>query len=102
VICYNPEQAERDAALRGSDRQAHRANRRQRPANPDEAELRGRISTMPGLNRFLRTTPGGLLRIDKASIAVEANLDGKYLLRCSDPHLSAEDLLGVPSHSHKG
>ena len=29
------------------------------------AELRGRISTMPGLNRFLRITPGGLLRIDK-------------------------------------
>ncbi|WP_327043606.1 hypothetical protein OG320_17580 [Microbispora sp. NBC_01189] len=22
----------------------------------------------------------------------EANLDGKYLLRCSDPHLSAEDI----------
>jgi hypothetical protein len=24
--------------------------------------------------------------------AAEANLDGKYLLRCSDPHLSAEDI----------
>ena len=43
---------------------------------------------MPGLNRYLRVTPGGLLRIDKAKIAAEANLDGKYLLRCSDPHLS--------------
>ena len=55
-------------------------------------ELRGRISTKPGLNRYLRTTPGGLLRIDKAKIKAEANLDGKYLLRCSDPHLSAEDI----------
>jgi hypothetical protein len=94
VICFNPEQAERDAALRevmtskltalitGSDR-----------LTPTKrAELRGRISTMPGLNRFLRTTPSGLLRIDKTKIAAEANLDGKYLLRCSDPHLSAEDI----------
>jgi hypothetical protein len=56
------------------------------------AELRGKISTMPGLNRFLRVTPGGLLRIDKARIKTEANLDGKYLLRSSDPKLSAEDI----------
>jgi Transposase len=47
---------------------------------------------MPGLNRFLRLTPGGLLRADKAKIKAEANLDGKYLLRCSDPHLTAEDI----------
>ena len=47
---------------------------------------------MPGLNRFLRVTPGGLLRIDKAKIKAEENLDGKYLLRCSDPKLSAEDI----------
>jgi hypothetical protein len=47
---------------------------------------------MPGLNRFLRVTPGGLLRIDKKKITSEANLDGKYLLRCSDPDLSAEDI----------
>jgi transposase len=47
---------------------------------------------MPGLNRLLRTTPGGLLRLDRKKISGEANLDGKYLLRCSDPHLSAEDI----------
>ena len=55
-------------------------------------ELRGKISTKPGLNRYLRVTPGGLLRIDKAKIKTEANLDGKYLLRCSDPHLPAADI----------
>jgi hypothetical protein len=55
-------------------------------------ELRGKISTKPGLNLYLRVTPGGLLRVDKAKIKVEANLDGKYLLRCSDPHLPAADL----------
>jgi hypothetical protein len=94
VICYNPEQAERDTALRevmlgklttmitGTDQLSV----------TKRAELRGRISTMPGLNRYLRVTPGGLLRIDKKKISIEANLDGKYLLRCSDPALSAEDI----------
>ena len=33
-------------------------------ARPNAAELRGEISTKPGLNRYLRATPGGLLRID--------------------------------------
>jgi hypothetical protein len=50
------------------------------------AELRGVISTKPGLNRFLRVTPGGLLRVDAAKITADAKLDGKYLLRTSDPH----------------
>jgi hypothetical protein len=44
------------------------------------------------LNRYLRTTPAGKLRLDHAKIETEENLDGKYLLRCSDPHLSAADI----------
>jgi hypothetical protein len=94
VICFNPEAAERDAAVRarmlaqleemitGSDNLT--ATKR--------AELRGVISTKPGLNRYLRVTPGGLLRVDAAKIKAEENLDGKYLLRTSDPRLSAEDV----------
>ena len=56
------------------------------------AELRGVISTKPGLNRYLRTTPGGLLRIDATRAKAEENLDGKYLLRTSDPKMTAEDI----------
>jgi hypothetical protein len=56
------------------------------------AELRGVISTRPGLNRYLRVTPGGLLRADAAKIKAEENLDGKYLLRTSDPKLAAGDI----------
>jgi Transposase DDE domain len=94
VICFNPDQAVRDAAVRakmiaaleemiaGSD-QLSAAKR---------AELRGKISTMPGLNRFLRVTPGGLLRTDRAKAKAEENLDGKYLLRSADPQMSAEDI----------
>jgi hypothetical protein len=55
-------------------------------------ELAGVISTKPHLKRYLRRTPGGLLRVDQAAIARETNLDGKYLLRTSDPTLSTEDI----------
>src|SRR5665647_1962213 len=56
------------------------------------AELRGVISTKPGLARYLRVTAGGLLRTDEGALKAEAKLDGKYLLRSSDPELSAEDI----------
>lgn len=94
VICFNPDAAVRDAAIRtrmvalleeaidGSDTLS----------KDKRAELRGVISTKPGLKRYLRTTPGGLLRVDKKAIDAEVNLDGKFLLRCSDPKLSAEDI----------
>jgi Transposase DDE domain len=94
IICFNPEAAGRDAAVRarmitqleemisGSD-QLSRDKR---------AELRGVISARPGSNRYLRVTPGGLLRTDAAKAKAEENLDGKYLLRTSDPAMTAEDI----------
>ncbi|WP_158854956.1 IS1634 family transposase [Saccharothrix deserti] len=94
VICFNPEAAQRDATIR----QRMLAQLDEAIAGSDKlskdkrAELRGVISTKPGLKRYLRVTPGGLLRIDKAAIEREANLDGKFLLRCSDPKLSSEDI----------
>jgi hypothetical protein len=42
----------------------------------------------PGLRRFLRRTPGGLPRINKAAIKREAGLDGKWLLRTNDETLT--------------
>ncbi len=94
VICHNPEQADRDAAIRThlvAQLTAAIAGSDALPPT-ERAELRGRLSTKPGLNRFLRVTPGGLLRVSKAAIRTETNLDGKYLLRSSDPHLSSEDI----------
>jgi len=94
IICFNPETAERDAAIRarmiaqltGAIKDSDQLSAGKR------AELRGVISTKPGLNRYLRVTPGGLLRIDAARAKAEENLDGKYLLRTADPKLSAEDI----------
>jgi hypothetical protein len=94
VLCFNPDQATRDAAIRARlvDQLGEAIADTDKLTKTDRAKLEGVLSTKPGLKRFLRVTPGGLLRIDKAKIATEANLDGKYLLRCSDPHLSSEDI----------
>jgi len=44
----------------------------------------------PGL--LAAPDPVGALVLDRAKIAAEARLDGKYLLSTSDPDLSAEDV----------
>jgi len=94
VVCHNPEQADRDAAVRtrlvthletlitGSD--AWTTRRRD--------EFVGSLKTKPGLRRYLRRTSGGLLRVDAAAIKRESHLDGKWLLRTSDVTLTPEDL----------
>jgi Transposase DDE domain len=94
VVCHNPEQAWRDQLIRdrlvayleglidGSDNWTR--TRRD--------ELAGQLRDKPGLRRFLRRTPGGLLRIDHFAIKREAGLDGKWLLRTNDQTLTPDDL----------
>jgi hypothetical protein len=94
VICYNPDGAQRDAAVRARmlDQLEELIKDSDKLTATRRAELRGVISARPGLNRYLRVTPGGLLRADAAKIKAGENLDGKYLLRTSDPHLPAGDI----------
>ncbi|MPZ63914.1 MAG: IS1634 family transposase [Propionibacteriales bacterium] len=99
VLCFNPESATRDAATRDAAVRAELLTQLTELIEGSDTlsefkrgELRGKIAAKPGLNRYLRATGAGKLRIDAAKIKAEANLDGKYLLRCSDPHLSAEDI----------
>jgi hypothetical protein len=94
VICHNPDGAERDAATRARliAQLKELIGRSDALSKDKRAELRGVISTKPGLNRYLRVTPGGLLRIDAGKAKAEENLDGKYLLRTSDPKMTAEDI----------
>ena len=94
IVCHNPERAFRDAAVRseliaqltsmidGSDGWSQRRR----------DEFVGSLTTSPGLRRYLRRDQAGRLRIDQAAIAAETKLDGKWLLRCSDPTLPAEDI----------
>jgi hypothetical protein len=94
VVCHNPEQADRDAAVRnrlvthlesliaGSDAWSDRRR----------DEFVGSLKTKPGLRRYLLRTPSGLLRVDNAAVKREAHLDGKWLLRTSDTTLTPDDL----------
>ena len=56
----------------------------------------GKLKTKPRLARLLRVmlrvTRGGLLRVDRAKVARGSHLDGKSLLRSSDPQLTAEEI----------
>lgn len=94
VICHNPQEAKRDHAVREQLlAQLADAIAATDTLTPAERErLHGRLSAKRGLKRFIRTTKTGLLRIDRAAVKAEEHLDGKFLLRTSDPTLSVEDI----------
>ena len=94
VVCHNPDEAARDQQVRQAliDRLSELIADSDRLTAPERAEFVGELQAKRGLKRFLRTTKTGLLRVDQAAVAAEAHLDGKYLLRTSDPTLTAEDV----------
>ena len=102
VVCHNPAEAERDRARRRQRIErieaelARLAEQRRRAKTKAEQEqhLHGECALRdhPSLSRYLRQTKGGRLVLDRARIAAEERLDGKYLLTTSDPSLSAEDV----------
>lgn len=106
VVCLNPAEAARDKQRRDETiarlqaelerLEAARARRRGRRSTPEAAEAHSRaecaLRDHPTLGRYLRQLRGGRLVIDRAKVAAEERLDGKYLLSSSDPDLSAEDI----------
>ncbi len=94
VVCRNPDEAIRDAAIRdrllGSLELAIAGS--DDLASAERAKLACDLRGKPTNRRFLRATKAGLLRIDRAAVAADAKLDGKFLLRTSDPTLSAADV----------
>jgi transposase len=94
VICHNPERAQRDELVREQilERLRQEIHHADGLAPSKRSELYGALSTKPAYKRFLRKTPTGKLRIDRAAVAREAKLDGKFLLRTSDESLSPADL----------
>jgi hypothetical protein len=92
VICRNPDQAERDRIIRDQllAQLTDAIDDTDRLSAEDRSAFAARLPA--GLRRFLRTTPTGLLRVDRAKVRAEENLDGKFLLRSADPTLSAEDI----------
>ena len=94
VICHNPERAERDRTVREQilDRLQQEIHHADGLPPSKRSELYGALSTKPAYKRFLRKTPTGKLRIDRAAVNREHKLDGKFLLRTSDESLTPADL----------
>jgi hypothetical protein len=109
IICHNPVEADRDQATR--DRHlarieaelariaTARSKARARAAQTgkvadDEPHRRAECALRdhPVLGRYVRQQANGRLAVNRAKIAEEVKLDGKYLLSTNDPHLSAEDV----------
>lgn len=94
VICHNPEEARRDQAVREQllAQLAEQIAGSDKLTAAERERLHGQLSTKRGYKRFIRTTKTGRLRIDRAAVRAEEHLDGKFLLRTSDPTLSLEDI----------
>jgi hypothetical protein len=102
VVCHNPAEAERDKAERGTQiarleaelARIEQVRRKAKTAKTREAHTRAECALRdhPTLSRYPRQTASGRLLIDRRKVAAEERLDGKYLLSCSDPDLSAEDI----------
>jgi Transposase DDE domain len=102
IICHNPTEAERERTQRAEtirrlDAELDRIDKQRAKAKSQkafEAHTRAECALRdhPALGRYLRQTRSGRLRVDRAKIAAEEKLDGKFLLSTSDPDLSAEDV----------
>ena len=94
IVCLNPEAAARDAAIRAqllAQLEDMISGTDELPAD-ERGQLAGVISAKDGLKKFLKVTPSGLLRTDTVRVRAEERLDGKFLIRCGDPKISAEDI----------
>lgn len=87
IICYNPEQAQRDADKRDEFVAMLQAQIDGSDAKDDKARavLEGQIKAKPYLYRYLRVTKKGLLRVSQQKIRQDARLDGIYIIRTSCP-----------------
>jgi len=94
VVCHNPEAEERDQQVRANlvTYLETQIDGTDEWTQSKRDELAGRLRTTPALWRLVRRLTDGRFRIDKAAIAREAKLDGKWLLRTSDDSLTPTDL----------
>jgi hypothetical protein len=118
IICHNPGEAERDKAQRDHALEAvqqeldriktlrerattkgtkppaatHAKPAAKPAAEPAHVKAECALRDHPALGRWVKQLPTGRLTLDRAKVAAEERLDGKYLLTTSDPDLTAEDV----------
>jgi hypothetical protein len=93
VVCRNLIEAERDQTRRARalDRIGAELVALERKRGDARLAAEGELLAHPTLRRYLARRNGRLV-IDKAKVAAEARLDGKFLLSTTDPTIPAADL----------
>jgi hypothetical protein len=89
VVCYNPEEAERQRAHRSEVLQELDAELSTLKDHPKRA---CRLLSSRRYGPYLRTLKGGELRVNKAAVREKEKRDGIWVLHTNDTELSAEDL----------
>jgi transposase len=91
VIAYNPQQAQLDRINR--EQILERLSCELEVLNgKNKTKAQCKLLLHRSMGRYVKELKSGKLKIDKAKVAQDERLDGKYLLSTSDQHLSAEDI----------
>lgn len=94
ILVRNPQEAERDQAKREDILEAIRGELAElgelEPGQHTKAVCA--LVSHPVYGRYLTQSKGGKLRIDRAKVKAEERLDGKFVLRCSDDTLTADEI----------
>lgn len=94
VVCHNPAEETRQREHRNrliADLEAQIATMETRGDGKHTKRVCD-LLTSSRYGRYLRETPGGKLRIDRAAVAEAARYDGKWVITSNDDTLTAEDL----------
>lgn len=94
VVCHNPDAEARDRQVRANlvAYVTSQIDGTDGWSKSRRDELAGKLRTTPALWRLVRRLSDGRFRINKAAVAREEKLDGKWLLRTSDDSLTPTDL----------
>ena len=94
VLVYNPQQAKKDRATR--ERMLERIEETLKAIGKEKGKTYKKavytLLSHRSMGRYLKQLKNGKIKIDRAKVKREEELDGKYLLSTSDDSLSREDV----------
>jgi len=94
VVCYNPQEAERQARHRAEvlKELAAEIESLKETTSGSHSKRVCELRASGRYGRYIRLTPSGHPRIDQANVQALAKLDGKFVVHSNDDTLSAADL----------
>jgi transposase len=91
ILCYNPGEAERQAKHRQMIIEHLESELVSHKDHSADAQWAIDLLASRPFKRYLRTTKGGQLRIDRGAVADAAKYDGKWVIETNDDTISLED-----------